>query len=126
MASARGRKQDRAQPTPDTRAKQAGHPQLLRGGNPGRPKGTKEKRPRQTAKRKASLNAIYQEIFTTHPELLRNRILRAIKSNRPESFLHLKLAGEYLDGKPATVVNVKGSQPVLIVLAGDDESEESA
>jgi hypothetical protein len=66
-------------------------------GEGGRKKGSKDKVPRTF---KASVRAIFAEIASTKPKLIRNAIVEGLKAPPPKSLPYLQLGALYLDGKP--------------------------
>lgn len=69
----------------------------FRPGQGGRKKGSKDKIPRSV---KASIAAIYEEVASDNPEIIRDAIVRGLKAPPPKSFPYVNLGALYLDGKP--------------------------
>ena len=72
-----------------------------RKGQGGKPKGAKDKLPRSF---KASVAAIFAEVASADPGLIRSAIEKGLKSSPPRSYQYLALAGAYIDGKPKDVI----------------------
>jgi len=107
------------------RLRQPGHPTLKRGGQPGRPKGIKETKPRETAKRKASIKELYEEIAQEQRVKVKRNIQAAMTSGRrKDSFRHIRLAAHYIDGVPVQRVSLETPQPLRIVTGPDDDTPE--
>jgi hypothetical protein len=66
-------------------------------GEGGRKKGSRDKVPRSF---KASVRAIFEDIASMKPKVIRNAIVEGLKAPPPKSFPYLQLAATYLDGKP--------------------------
>lgn len=69
----------------------------FRPGEGGRKKGSKDKVPRTF---RASVRAIFAEIASTKPKVIRKAIVKGLKASPPKSFPYLQLGALYLDGKP--------------------------
>ena len=65
---------------------------------PGRPRGSKDKVPRSA---KASIAAIFREVASDNPELIREAVIKGLQSEPPKSFGYLQLLSAYVDGRPA-------------------------
>jgi len=107
------------------RLRQPGHPTLRRGGQPGRPKGIKETKPRETAKRKASIKELYEEIAVEQRTKVKRNIQAAMTSaRRKDSFRHIRLAAHYIDGVPVQRVSLETPQPLQIRFEPEEEEPE--
>jgi len=69
----------------------------FRPGQGGRKKGSRDKIPRTF---KASVKAIYEEIASNDPGIIRRAIVRGLSAPPPKSFPYVQLGAHYLDGKP--------------------------
>lgn len=74
-------------------------------GNPGKPKGTKGIAPRSGVT-KASVKDIIEDVVRNNRASVRDAILRGIRSGPRHSDRYLKIAAEYLDGKPVDTINI--------------------
>lgn len=70
----------------------------FRPGQGGRKKGSKDKIPRSV---KASMRAIFEDIATNDPQVIRDAMIKGLTAPPPKSFSYLQLMAHYLDGKPA-------------------------
>ena len=86
-------------------------------GNLGKPTGAKDTVPRSVRK---SIKAIYENILTRSGAEVEKGIERRLKRG---DFLHVKLAAEYLDGKPVTQVEVSTPQAIRFVVQMPDGTE---
>lgn len=66
---------------------------------PPKKKGSKDKVPGQR-KIKASIRSILREVVESKPLTVRGAILRGLKAAPRDAHHYLKLAAEYIDGKP--------------------------
>lgn len=69
----------------------------------GRPKGSKNKVPSGI---RASVRAILEEVVRTRQKTIRDAVLDGIQSGPRHSDRFLKLAAEYVDGKPSDNINL--------------------
>ena len=74
-------------------------------GNPGKKKGQKNLVPGARAV-KVSVRSLIEEVVRDNNKTIRSAILRGIRSGPRHSDRYLKLAAEYLDGKPVDTINV--------------------
>lgn len=74
-------------------------------GNPGKAKGQKDRvKGMRTAK--ASVQTLIEEVVRDNPRTIRDAIKRGLRSGPRHADRYLKLAAEYLDGKPVDTINV--------------------
>jgi len=115
----------RPRETVSQQLRQPGHPTLKRGGSPGRPKGSQDTKPRESAKRKASIKELYEEIAQEQRVKVKRNIQAAMTSGRrKDSFRHIRLAAHYIDGVPVQRVSLETPQPLRIVMGPDDDTPE--
>lgn len=93
---------------------------LKRTAGPGRPKGSKNKVP---ATVKASIKAVFEQIASDDPQMIKDAILKAIRGKPRDAFPYLQLAAHYIDGKPSDVLKLGTDEdgPLVVVVKDDDE-----
>lgn len=74
----------------------------------GRPKGSPNILP-------ASVKDAIRDVVQQHREDIEQAMLRGFKSGPPKSYGYLKLAAEYMDGKPGETVDLKVSGVTKVV-----------
>lgn len=74
-------------------------------GNPGKVKGQKDRVPGER-KLKASVRDLIEEVVRDNPRTIRDAIKRGLRSGPRHADRYLKLAAEYMDGKPVDTINI--------------------
>lgn len=77
----------------------------FRKGNPGKKKGTKARVPGER-KIKASVRDLIEEVVRDNPRTIRDALKRGLRSGPRHADRYLKLAAEYMDGKPIDTINL--------------------
>jgi hypothetical protein len=80
---------------------------------PGRPKGSHDKIPRSV---KASIRAVFEEVATEDPELIRRAVRAGLEAPPPKSFPYLQLAAFYVDGRPVEDIKLQIEPPKPVVM----------
>lgn len=107
--------------------RQAGRPNLMRGGPGPRKQGKKDSNPRWKGKRRANFLEIFKTVLERRGTDIEKDIERLLVGARTKAdaavvFAYRKLAAEYVDGKPAQRLILETPQPLTIRM--DDEEEQ--
>jgi hypothetical protein len=74
-------------------------------GNPGKAKGQRDRVPGER-RVKASVRDLIEEVVRDNPKTIRDALKRGLRSGPRHADRYLKLAAEYMDGKPVDTINV--------------------
>lgn len=92
----------------------------------GRRHGSKDEVPRSV---KASIRAIYEEVATNEPKLIREAVIKGLKARAPASAHYLKMLSDSIDGKPVERHEITGAdgEPIAliqrVVIDGSDSQD---
>jgi hypothetical protein len=65
---------------------------------------------------KASIRAVFEEVASDDPELIRRAVRAGLEAPPPKSFPYLQLAAFYVDGRPVEEIKMQIEPPKPVVI----------